>query len=273
LNGSKSLSDRPVFLISDLHLEASRPETTALFVDFLRGPARRARALYILGDLFEAWVGDDAPVEPGRQAALELRELSESGIPVFFVAGNRDFLIGPDYCNQAGMTLLEEPVRLSEISPETILMHGDVLCTDDVAYQRFRRKVRDPAWQKKILARPIWWRHMLARVARFISRRQTGNKPDEIMDVNREAVVDWFRGHQARTLIHGHTHRPAVHEVDVDGRRCQRVVLGDWHQTGSAIRILNGQTELLQIQRERENTIELVPWPSMNRNVNQDTPD
>ncbi len=262
MSGSKSLSDRPVFLISDLHLEVNRPETTALFVDFLRGPARRARALYILGDLFETWIGDDAPEQSGPPAGLATRELSQSGVPVFFVAGNRDFLVGPDYCAQAGMTLLEEPVRLPGTSSGIILMHGDMLCTDDIAYQRFRRKVRDPAWQQKILARPAWWRRLLARSARVISRRKTGNNPPEIMDVNTQAVLDCFRQHKIQTLIHGHTHRPAIHQVDVDGRSCQRVVLGDWHHSGSVVRIDNDRIELLKIRRDQKEEIELVPFQS-----------
>ncbi|MFU8830642.1 MAG: UDP-2,3-diacylglucosamine diphosphatase [Wenzhouxiangella sp.] len=258
------MNNGPVYLVSDLHLEASRPETTALFLDFLRGPARRARALYILGDLFEAWIGDDAPEQPGERVSLALRELNQSGVSNFFIAGNRDFLIGPDYCAQAGMALLEEPFHLS---PETVLMHGDQLCTDDVAYQRFRRKVRDPAWQQKILSRPIWWRRMLARTARFISRRQTGNNPSEIMDVNTEAVIDCFRRHKIQTLIHGHTHRPTVHQVDVDGRPCQRVVLGDWHHSGSAVRIDNDRIELLQIRRDQKEDIELVPFQSQDQDT------
>ena len=252
-SGLKSLSDRPVYLISDLHLDAGRSRTTRLLLDFLHGPATRARALFILGDLFEAWIGDDAADSVGEVVAKGLSKLSEAGVNISFMAGNRDFLLGDDYCQQAGMQRIAEPFLLDELSPPALLMHGDTLCTDDHAYQRFRAKVRDARWQRRVLSRPVWWRKMLAGLARSISRYQNRNKPEAIMDVNAEAVADTFREHNVECLIHGHTHRPAIHEIEVDGRPCRRVVLGDWHgEHGSVVRIEKGQVELLDLSRDSE---------------------
>jgi UDP-2,3-diacylglucosamine hydrolase len=254
----KSRSDRPVYLISDLHLDAGRPETVRLLFDFLNGPARRARALYVLGDLFEAWIGDDAPGALGQSVADELSKLGQTGVSVFFMAGNRDFLVGDTFCDRAGMTRLEEPCSNPPMIPEAVLMHGDTLCTDDLAYQRFRKKVRNPDWQRQVLSRPIWWRRLLARLARSISRFQNRNKPAAIMDVNEQAVVDVLREYPGRILIHGHTHRPAIHQIEVDGQARQRVVLGDWHEDrGSVIRMVDGQLELLVLGRDRSGSLKM----------------
>jgi UDP-2,3-diacylglucosamine hydrolase len=219
-------------------------------LDFLDGPARRARSLFILGDLFEAWIGDDAATDPAPAVARHLNALAASGVAISFIAGNRDFLLGDDYCRQAGMTRLQEPFLLDELSPPALLMHGDTLCTDDLAYQRFRRKVRNHQWQRRVLSRPIWWRRMLARLARLISRRQNRNKAAAIMDVNHDAVIDCMRTHGISRLIHGHTHRPAIHAVTIDDRPGQRVVLGDWHgEQGSVVRLASGRVELLKVVR------------------------
>lgn len=183
--------------------------------------------------------------------AEQLRALRESGTDVFFLCGNRDFLLGDDYCRRAGMVRLEEPVILAEAAPSTALLHGDSLCTDDHAYQRFRARVRDPAWQARALSRPLWWRRILARVARTISRRRNRGKPDRIMDVNAAAVADSFRRLGVERLIHGHTHRPAIHRLQVDDRAVARVVLGDWHaDRGSLVRLAADEIELLEIERD-----------------------
>ncbi len=256
----KSLSDRPVYLISDLHLDAGRESTIQLLLDFLRGPASRARALYILGDLFEAWIGDDAAGPMEDRVADALKSLSETGVELFFMAGNRDFLVGDDYCRRAGMRRIVEPFELDQTDPAAVLMHGDILCTDDHAYQRFRRKVRNPDWQRRVLSRPLWWRRILASLARSISRRQNRNKPEFIMDVNTDAVAETFARHDVEWLIHGHTHRPAIHDLEIDGKPCRRVVLGDWHaERGSAVRIDNGQVELLSLDRNAKDHIALTP--------------
>lgn len=258
-NGSNSLSKAaPIFLIADLHLQEERPETTRLFLDFLDGPARGARALYILGDLFEAWIGDDAAGELGQRVARHLAALSDDGTRIYFIRGNRDFLLGEAYCRQAGMTELEEPQRIEYAGEPLLLLHGDVLCTDDVSYQKFRRKVRRPEWQAAILSKPVWWRRLLARLARLLSRRHTGQTEASIMDVNAEAVTATFRAHDVRRMIHGHTHRRAVHDLSVDQRHCQRFVLGDWGRTGSALRLDDGPIAMLSIARDDHGEVRML---------------
>ncbi len=223
--------------ISDLHLDASRPEITGLFLDFLAGEARDAEALYILGDLFEAWLGDDDPDPHHARVATALAELSAAGIPAYFLVGNRDFLLGEDYARRAGMTLLTEPVRLDLHGTPTLLLHGDVLCTDDTEYQAFRAMVRDPDWQKAFLARPLEERRMMAAQARAQSRSRGQSLDDEIMDVNADAVAGAFRTHGVPRMIHGHTHRPHIHHIEVDGEPRERIVLGDWYEQGSFLRV------------------------------------
>lgn len=254
-NGSNSLSDTPTYLISDLHLDAGRPEITGLFLDFLAGPARSADSLYILGDLFEAWIGDDAAGDLGFRVADAIRDLGGQGVTVFFMVGNRDFLLGDDYCQRAGMQRIVEPWPFA--GQKWLLMHGDSLCTDDIAYQRFRRRVRDAEWQRRTLSRPVWIRRSLARLARTLSRLGNRSKSAEIMDVNHEAVTDCFRRHGARFLIHGHTHRPAIHALEVDGRTCHRIVLGDWHpERGSVLELRETGAELFDLLRGQSGELE-----------------
>lgn len=248
-NGSRSLSERPTYLISDLHLEDGRPDITELFVDFLAGPARSAESLYILGDLFEVWIGDDAPGALGTRIATAVHALAGDGVPVYFMVGNRDFLLGDDYCRRAGMQRITEPWRMP--GHDRVLMHGDSLCTDDVAYQRFRRRVREEEWQRRTLGRPIWVRKWLARLARTISRLSNRSKSPDIMDVNEDAVADCFRHHRVSELIHGHTHRPAIHSIEVDGQVRHRLVLGDWHpQRGSVLALRGTKAELFDLARD-----------------------
>lgn len=264
MSGSKFPSNtlidqRPIYLISDLHLEVGRPETTTLLLDFLSGPARRARALYILGDLFEVWFGDDGADEMALDVAAALKALAAGGTAVFFLHGNRDFLLGEDYCRRAGMTLLTEPVILDDAKPPTALLHGDTLCTDDHDYQRFRQRVRNPDWQARMLSRPLWWRRILARFARALSRRRNRGKPATIMDVNPAAVSRYFGDLGIQRMIHGHTHRPAIHHLNVEGRSCERIVLGDWHgQVGSLCRIDAEGARLLRLQRATDGALELI---------------
>jgi len=227
-----------IYVIADLHLDGKTPAATRLLLEFLQGPARKARALYILGDLFEVWIGDDAPLPPAESVADGLRALAAEGVEVFFLAGNRDFLLKEDYCRRASMGSIDEPVTLSVGGKDLILMHGDTLCTDDLDYQRFRARVRQPDWQARMLARPAWLRRGLARLARWISKRRNRGKASTIMDVNSKAVSETLRGSTSNNLVHGHTHRPAIHRLEVDGAPCLRAVLGDWHdQRGSAIAI------------------------------------
>ena len=228
--------------ISDLHLDDSRPEVTALFGRFIDGEARGADALYILGDLFEAWVGDDDPSDTGAFVAAKLRGLADAGVPVSFMHGNRDFLVGAAYADRAGMRLLPDPTVVVLYGRPTLLMHGDTLCTDDVAYQEFRAQSRDPRWRARFLAQPLAARQAFAEQARAASRaHQAGLREagamDAITDVAPATVEDTFRRFGIDTLVHGHTHRPAVHDLAVDDRSCQRIVLGDWHEQGSVLRV------------------------------------
>ena len=230
--------------ISDLHLDASRPQITELFLDFLASQARGAESLYILGDLFEAWLGDDDPDPHHARVAAALSELSGSGVPVAFLVGNRDFLLGQDYARRAGMELLTEPVRIDLHGTPTLLLHGDVLCTDDTEYQAFRAVVRQPGWQKEFLERPLEERRLMAAQAREHSRSRGRTLDAEIMDVNADAVAEAFRTHAVPRMIHGHTHRPHIHRIEVDGEPRERIVLGDWYEQGSVLEVDAGSAEL-----------------------------
>lgn len=227
--------------ISDLHLDAERPQATELFLRFLREEARHARALFILGDLFEAWIGDDAPGALGESVARALRALSRGGTRVHFMRGNRDFLLDADYAQACGMRLLPDPCVLRIGDAPTLLLHGDLLCTDDIAYQRFRAESRSPAWRQAFLARPIGERQAFANQARAESRRHQQGLDLAITDASPTAVSEMLRLHGVRRMIHGHTHRPARHSLD-DG--CERIVLGDWYTQGSVLRHSEGRFEL-----------------------------
>lgn len=175
---------------------------------------------------------------------------------MYFICGNRDFLVGDLFCQQAGITRLEEPVFLTLDEEPILLLHGDTLCTDDESYQTFRRKARDPRWQQRVLSKPAWMRKLMARLARWKSRRHTGSTEASTMDVNSKAVEAAFREHGVRRMIHGHTHRLAIHDVSVDQRHCQRIVLGDWHETGSTLRVNSGLT-MMTVARDDNGGVEL----------------
>lgn len=222
--------------VSDLHLSAERPAIIALFLGFLRAQAARAEALYILGDLFEYWIGDETvEQEEFRPVVQGLRALTASGVPVSVLHGNRDFLLGEGFERASGCRLLTDPARLGLYRETVLLMHGDLLCTDDLDYQKFRATVRDPRWIQTFLARSVSEREAIVRGLRDMSRSAMSTKPAEIMDVNRAAVDDSLRRHGLRHLIHGHTHRPAQHEFLLDGRPARRTVLGDWYEQGSVL--------------------------------------
>lgn len=226
-----------ILFVSDLHLDPARPAATEAFLALLAGPAQEATALYILGDLFEAWVGDDDPGEPGASVCAALKSLSNAGVPVFLMRGNRDFLYGQRIAERSGATLLPDPCVVDLNGVPTLLMHGDLLCTDDVAYQAFRRQVRDPAWQQQFLSQPLAARHAFAAQARAASREHQQGLAETITDVNPATVVDTLRRHGVTRLVHGHTHRPAMHALEVDDRPAQRIVLGDWYEQGSVLRL------------------------------------
>jgi UDP-2,3-diacylglucosamine hydrolase len=231
--------------ISDLHLDSTRPAITDLFGKFLRHEAKSAQALYILGDLFEAWVGDDDPSETGAYVASGLKEVADAGVPVYFIRGNRDFLVGQDYGLRAGFRILPDPAVVVLYGKPVLLLHGDLLCTDDVAYQAFRTQTRNPAWQAQFLSQPLQARLAFAAQARAASQahqaklREGGNdvRFETVTDVTPATVEAAFARFGIDTMIHGHTHRPAVHELQVSGHRCRRIVLGDWYEQGSVLRV------------------------------------
>ena len=231
--------------IADLHLDAARPQITKLFEDFLASEeARSADAVYILGDLVEAWIGDDDDAELPARIAAATKALSDSGVPVYFMVGNRDFLLGEKFAQRAGLTLLEDGTVHELYGRPTLLMHGDVLCTDDVAYPAVRKQVRTPQWQAQILAMPLEARRAFAAKAREDSKAHTGSTMETIMDVNARAVAEAMRRGGVTRLIHGHTHRPKVHGFEVDGVASERIVLGDWYEHGSVLRVTPEGVEL-----------------------------
>jgi len=223
-------SMRPTLFISDLHLSPERPALAAALAAFCRGPARDAAALYVLGDLFDAWIGDDQLREPLAAAtAAALRAVGAAGVPVSLMRGNRDLLLGARFAAAAGATLLPDGIVVELGGRPTLLLHGDELCTDDDAYQRFRAWAREPARQRRFLALPYLLRRAAVAWMRRRSRQETATKTQVMMDVNPDAVAAALRTHGVTRMIHGHTHRPARHELVVDGRPCERWVLPDWH--------------------------------------------
>ena len=215
------------FFISDLHLDDARPHIVEDFERFCVGEARAADALYILGDLFEAYIGDDDDAALNARIADALHGAADAGVPVHFIVGNRDFLLGEDYAHRCGMHLLDDGVVIDLYGTPTLILHGDVLCTDDAAYLAFRKRVRDPAWQAAFLARPLAERRAFAAQARDASRAHTSQTDMAIMDVNHSAVERALRQAGVARMIHGHTHRPAIHDFMLDGKPAQRIVLGD----------------------------------------------
>lgn len=229
--------------ISDLHLDATRPAITTLFLEFLQREALHAEALYILGDLFEAWVGDDDPSQLATDVAQGIRAVSDAGVPVFFIHGNRDFLLGTDYAQRCGMRILPDPSVVMLYGQPTLIGHGDALCTSDAAYQAVRAQTRDPAWQAYMLSQPLAARIAFAAQARAASAaHQGGMKGDNatfetLTDVTPAEVETTFVRYGIDRMIHGHTHRPAVHELTAGAQACTRIVLGDWYEQGSVLRV------------------------------------
>lgn len=224
--------------VSDLHLDLEREPLIDLFEAFVARRAVAADALYILGDLFEAWIGDDADDPVGTRFIQALKPLREARRPCYFIHGNRDFLLGEGFARAAGLTLLADASVIDLYGRPTLLMHGDVLCSDDHAYQAFRRQSHAPAWQRAFLARSVEERRAFAAQARGESRRHTGDMANAaIMDVNTETVAIAMRNAGVQRLIHGHTHRPAIHHFELDGTQAERIVLTDWYNTGGALEV------------------------------------
>src|SRR5262245_21200332 len=235
--------------ISDLHVDAEHPEISRQFLAFLAGPASQAEALYILGDLFEVWIGDDDPEPEKRRVVAGLRELTASGVPCYVMHGNRDFLLGERFCAETACQLLEDPTVIHQNGERVLTMHGDALCTDDHSYQKLRAMVRDPGWQKMFLALSHDQRRRLAEEARAGSKEHIAQAMTSIMDVNQYAVETAMRGAGVHLLLHGHTHRPNVHRFDLDGTPAARIVLGDWHEQGSVLRWNEAGFELSALAR------------------------
>jgi UDP-2,3-diacylglucosamine hydrolase len=222
--------------ISDLHLTAGDAETTRRFVEFMDGPARTARELYILGDLFEAWIGDDDDDPRLAPIVAALKRLTTAGVSCALMHGNRDFLLGQRFCAQTGTRLLGDYERITLFGEPVLLTHGDLLCTDDTRYMTLRAELRSPAWQRDFLARSLDERRQIASDLRQLSATEIAAKDDYIMDVNQAAVERTMRDHDVALLLHGHTHRPAVHRFDLDGRPAARIVLGAWYHDPSVVR-------------------------------------
>lgn len=234
--------------ISDLHLCRSRPAINRIFLDFVGGRAREAEALYILGDLFEYWAGDDdRDDELNTRVSEALRALAATGVRVFVMHGNRDFLLGQDFAARSGLELIADPTLLNLYGVRTLLMHGDTLCTDDVEYQRFRARVRDAKFQREFLARPLEQRRQQIEDLREQSEATKKTKADSIMDVTPAAVESVLRQYGCPRLIHGHTHRPARHVHEIDGHRCERWVLSDWHEAGQCLWVDAASCEIIKL--------------------------
>jgi UDP-2,3-diacylglucosamine hydrolase len=224
---------QPTLFLSDLHLSPDRPAAAAAFEAFCAGPARAAAAVYVLGDLYDWWIGDDQLDDPfAARIAVALRTVTGAGVRVHVMQGNRDFLYGPRFERDTGASLLPEQLVIDVNGVPTVLLHGDELCTSDLDYQRYRARMRTAETRRRLLALPAFVRRWIARSLRRKSRDQAVQKPESILDVAEDAVVAMFRALGVARMIHGHTHRPATHRVDVDGRLCERIVLADWHDRG-----------------------------------------
>ncbi|MCK4704856.1 MAG: UDP-2,3-diacylglucosamine diphosphatase [Gammaproteobacteria bacterium] len=228
---------REWLFISDLHLAPERPEIIHLFERFVDEVAIHAERLYILGDFLEYWLGDDDEAVGLEKVFQSLKKLSHSGVDVFFMVGNRDFLIGHELAKKCGFKIIDEPFIENINDQATLLMHGDSLCTDDMAYQSFRAVVRNKAWQDDVLAKPLEEREQLARSMRQQSEQANSEKTEAIMDVNQDAVIATMQQHSVNLLIHGHTHRQAIHDFEINKQPVKRIVLGDWYKKGCYLRL------------------------------------
>jgi UDP-2,3-diacylglucosamine hydrolase len=235
------------FFVSDLHLSDTRPAANEAFFSFIEQKAPSAQALYILGDLFEYWVGDDDLAEPFHAVVAGfLRGLSRAGVALYVMQGNRDFLMGERFCEETGARLLDDPAVVELAGVKTLLMHGDTLCSDDADYQDWRRVVRSEKWQREFLSKPLAERRRAILELRERSKNAIRVKPAQVMDVNDDAVRNAFRQHGVTRLVHGHTHKAGRHSMQVDGRLCERWVLPDWYGPGGYLEIGAGKPRLVR---------------------------
>lgn len=233
------------YFIADLHLAQNRPDITACFLRFLKGDATQAQQLYILGDLFEAWVGDDDDSEFLTVIAQALTALSAQGTTIYYIHGNRDFLLGQRFAKKSAMILLPEVDLIDLYGESVVIMHGDTLCTRDIAYQKFRKKSRSWWWQTMIRILPLFIRKKIANDYRKKSAEATSVKSQEIMDVTPDEVIKCLELHHSQLLIHGHTHRPAVHELMANNKEAKRIVLGDWYEQGAWLKVTPDNMQLM----------------------------
>lgn len=227
--------NKDILFISDLHISLDKPEITRRFLAFLEKRATKAEAVYILGDLFDAWIGDDDPTPPNSRIRRQLKQLTDSGTKVYLQQGNRDFLLGDKFCQETGVTLIDDYAVIDLYGIPTLLTHGDLLCTDDLPYQAFRAKSHTPEWKQHVLSKPLLLRLLAARWYRFRSHFHKRRKTQEIMDVNQNTVEAVMRAHNSLRLIHGHTHRPGIHDFKIDGLPAQRFVLSAWRKDAAEV--------------------------------------
>ncbi len=235
-----------IIFISDLHIALEKKQITRKFQYFLENLACQASAVYILGDLFDAWIGDDDNTPPNKKIKSLLKQVTDSGTQVFLQQGNRDFLMGQKFCSETGIILLEDYAVIDLNGINTLLTHGDLLCTDDLPYQAFRKKSHSKAWKQNVLSKPLIIRLLAARWYRFRSHFHKRKKSQDIMDVNQQTVVSVMLEHNCFRLIHGHTHRPAIHDFTINGKAAQRFVLAEWKK--DAVKILRWTIEGYQIE-------------------------
>jgi UDP-2,3-diacylglucosamine hydrolase len=242
---TSSKADLLTYFIADLHLAENRADITQCFLSFLKNDAPKAQTLYILGDLFESWVGDDDDSEFVKQVSSALSVLSNQGTAIFYIQGNRDFLLGKKYAKKSGMVLLNDIELIDLYGTPTVIMHGDTLCTRDIAYQAFRKKSRSWWWQATIKSLPLFVRRKIAENYRNKSAKATAMKSQDIMDVTDSAVVESLEQYQSQLMIHGHTHRPAIHKLSANHQEASRIVLGDWYEQGAWLKVTPTEMTLL----------------------------
>ena len=236
--------------LSDIHISEQYPEIGQHLKEFLLDNSLNTDTIYILGDLFEYWLGDDDPNPVFIEIKKLLKDLNNKNISIFFVHGNRDFLIGKSFAEETGCKILHDPSVIDLFGEKVLISHGDIFCIDDKEYQSFRSLTRDPKWKKLILSKPLSFRKEFAKKARLQSSEYTSSKKDEIMDVNNDEILKMYKQYNVNIIIHGHTHKPAIHDVFLNGKNCKRIVLGDWYEQGSILRCDKSGLNLIQLDRK-----------------------